>query len=477
VAEFATLVGRLAADRALLVVSVAACGASLAFALFGVLRHHAYRSAAMDFAFFDQIVWNSAHGRWFETSFVPYNFLGQHVEPVLLLFAALYRIAPAPEWLLVVQALAAGCAAIPLYLLGKRRLTRTWLAALLAVAYLLSPVLHRAVAFDYHSEVMAPLFVFSGLALLHADHELAGTAALLGILLLKEDAALVLVGLSLPLWCWGMRRAAVVAGVAGFAWIVLVVGLFMPAVRGEQSDLEGRYLHLGSGAGGIAGGIARHPPGALDYSLGPRQRKAVAKQLALQGGLPLLAPLTLVAAAPVAALQFLSSHDRQQSLDLHYSAQVLPIVIVASIEGLRRLERHARHPVVARRVAAGFIVIGTVWGIHTAGHFPLTGRYTAINYTRPAQADAIERGLAMVPADASVSAQSGLAAHLSQRERIWEFPVLNDAEYVILDLEGPIARPYERVYGAKVAALPSRGYKLVWSEAGIRVYRKREDAP
>src|SRR5947209_3883019 len=38
-------------------------------------RHAAYQSNAYDLGFFDQIVWNTSQGRWFETSFVKYNFL------------------------------------------------------------------------------------------------------------------------------------------------------------------------------------------------------------------------------------------------------------------------------------------------------------------------------------------------------------------------------------------------------------------
>lgn len=213
-----------------------------------IQRHRSYNSVAMDFAFFDQIVWNTSQGRWFETSFVPYNFMGQHVEPILLLFAGLYRITPAPEWLLVVQALSVGGAAIALYQCARQRLAREWLAALVAVSFLLSPTLHAGLAFDYHSEVMASLFVFGGLALLYRGRSLVGVALLLCLLLLKEDAALVLLGLALPLWLASHKRPATVLASVGLLWLIVVVMLVMPAVRGGASDLDQRYAHLGDGA-------------------------------------------------------------------------------------------------------------------------------------------------------------------------------------------------------------------------------------
>lgn len=328
------------ADSGLMVVTLASVLTCAVFIAFAILQHRTYHSAAMDFAFFDQIVWNTSQGRWFETSFTPYNFMGQHVEPILLLFAGLYWITPAPEWMLIVQALAACGAAILLYLVARERIERAWLAALIAVSYLLSSTLHDALAFDYHSEVMAPLFVFGGMLLLLRGRTVWGIAVLLGTLLLKEDAALVLIWLALPLWLLRERRAALTVAVVGVAWVVLVVGLFMPAVRGGEFDLEARYAHLGegAGAGGIARGLVGNPVGAAEHVVSRWSAHGVVRQLVPQGGISLLAPAWLLAAVPVALLQFLSSHDTQQQLRLQYGAQVLPLVMLATVEGFRWLE-------------------------------------------------------------------------------------------------------------------------------------------
>ena len=76
----------------LLLLLIGAAWAVFSWAL--LARHRAGYSAAYDLGFFDQIVWNTAHGRWFATSFLKYNFAGEHMEPVLLLYAAVYRFVP-----------------------------------------------------------------------------------------------------------------------------------------------------------------------------------------------------------------------------------------------------------------------------------------------------------------------------------------------------------------------------------------------
>ncbi len=461
----------LLADRWLLAVIATSLVAAGLFAASAIARHRSYNSMAMDFAFFDQIIWNTSEGRWFETSFVPYNFNGQHVEPILLLFAALYRLTPAPEWMLVIQAVAVGAAAVALYLLTRERLRRGWLAALVAASFLLSPTLHSALVFDYHSEVMASLFVFSGLALLFRGRSRPGLALLLCTLLLKEDAALLLLGLALPLWLVSFQRQAAIVAGAGLFWIVVVVALVMPAIRGGESDLDARYAHVGSGASGIAGGILADPAGAASFASGRKQLTAIVELLLTQGGLPLAAPLVLVSALPVATLQFLSSHPPQQALRLQYGVQVLPLVMFATVEGLRRIERVRFKSELLVRLSAAALLCGIIVGVPKPELRALPDHLSAYS-TGMSQQAAIEGAFRRIPDDAGVSAQSGLVAHLSQRERIWEFPVLGDAEYVILDLDGPVAKPYWSVYDDEVAALPERGYRLVWQERTVRIYQK-----
>jgi uncharacterized membrane protein len=313
---------------------------------------------------------------------------------------------------------------------------------------------------------MAPLFVFGGMLFLLRGRVAWGVAALLGTLLLKEDAALLLIGLALPLWLLRERRAAMTVAVVGVVWVVLVVGLLMPAVREGESDLEARYAHLGegTGVGGIARGLVSNPVGAAEHVLSRWPAHGIVRQIVPQGGIALLAPVWLLSAVPVALLQFLSAHDTQQQLRLQYGAQVLPLVMLVTVEGFRRLERFSSPLLMAVIVFAVCTLASAVW----YSPFHRLDETTFGSTDRATAQAAFDR----IPGDASVSAQSGLAPHLSQRRQIWEFPVLNNAEYVILDTRGPVSRPYQPIHDAEVAALPLRGYDLVWSEGSLRIFER-----
>src|SRR5215207_9617729 len=104
----------LARHWGLVITALLAMSGALFMAAASLGRHAAYQSNAYDLGFFDQIIWNTSRGHFFETSFVKYNFLGQHFDPVLLVFAAFYRLGAGVESLLIAASLMASLAAVPL---------------------------------------------------------------------------------------------------------------------------------------------------------------------------------------------------------------------------------------------------------------------------------------------------------------------------------------------------------------------------
>lgn len=187
-----------------------AAGTSLSFFGYAWARWATLKSSAFDLAYFDQVVWNAAHGHGFMSSFAPYPFLGQHFSPALALLVPLYWIQPSPLWLLGVQSLALGLACVPLYLLA-----RTWLdhrSSLIAcVAYAAQLFVLRAVGYDFHTAALAVPFVFwAVLGAVRAGPTGDATVLLAGTapMLCKEDGALVSLGIGFLAWAVFKRRAS-----------------------------------------------------------------------------------------------------------------------------------------------------------------------------------------------------------------------------------------------------------------------------
>ena len=185
-----------------------AAALSIVFAAAGLLQHFSYHSHGWDLGFFDQILWNTASGRAFEHSFREISYLGDHWQPVLLLLTPLVWLNLGPAPLLVVQGLALGAAAIPLFAAAKR-VAGTTPAWLIVGAYAFGLAQARTATYDFHPECFVPILAFACLWALVEKHRLFFVTAALGLLLLKEDAFLLAVAMCWVAWfAFGLRREA-----------------------------------------------------------------------------------------------------------------------------------------------------------------------------------------------------------------------------------------------------------------------------
>ena len=127
--------GRLALGAALL--------ATILFGALALLRHWTFHSTASDLAVFDQVMWNTVHGRFMESTISlarcePHSFFGDHFSPALLLLVPTYVPFPHPETLIVVQTLALALGVWPIYLLARRFLPSSEQRLVWVAAYVLS---------------------------------------------------------------------------------------------------------------------------------------------------------------------------------------------------------------------------------------------------------------------------------------------------------------------------------------------------
>jgi uncharacterized membrane protein len=457
-------------------VFAAAAVACLLFSTNAVDRHRAFESNAYDFGFFDQIIWNTSQGRWFQSSFTPYNFLGQHFQPVLLVFALAYRLGAGIELLLVTQTFFVGAAAVPLFY-AVRRATKSGIAALaMSLGFLFSASLHSALDFDFHPELMGFFFVFLALYYLVSGRPIATIVSLLPLLLLKEDMPLVLGAFAVLLFARGFRRAGLVLFGIGAVYAMAVVVVLMPLIRGGPGDLTQRYGYLVADSTWWS-----VVPNVISRALQQLWTAPLAAALRLTGSTGFIVPLSpvaLLAAAPSYLLAALSDHQAQSRLELHYVTAPLALAWVGTVLGVERLARgtwpprgsRPRNRSVIAAMAATFVLtcsIGTflLWSPYSprAEHHAPDAAHRAL----------LKEALALVPAGAPVSGQNTLLPHLSRRRDVFEFPNLRDADYVIIDPSLPVTNQARQAgYDTAVASLPDRGFDLIFDRDGVKVFRR-----
>jgi hypothetical protein len=216
------------------------------------------------------------------------------------------------------------------------------------------------------------------------------------------------------------------------------IGLIVPAFNeGERSDFGARYAHLGGSPGGLAKTIVTDPAAIVDALAEQRDWTYVFQLLLPVLGLCLLAPLAAVAALPELGLNLLSAATTQTSIHFHYSATILAVVYGGAVLGAARLgvarARRLAPLVLAASLATSYALGPLAGGFGLPGGEKLaSGLWKVESHDR-----ATARALRAIPEDVPVSATNSLGGHLSERRRIFSFPVVREARWLAIDTTAP----------------------------------------
>jgi uncharacterized membrane protein len=320
-------------------------GGAVFAGLFGVLavmsclKYLALHSTVFDLGVFLSNL-HSLHvaGQWWRA------FLG-HAQPLLPVYAQVYRLVPdqaAPLVLLVSQAFVL---ALPAFFAGRRHGT------LAALAYaLFFPVWTNAL-FDFHLDHLLVPILYGFLAA--ATTGRIGWAVVLGLApsLVKEPYALTTICCGAYLWlCEGRRGPGLFLAAFGALYFYVATNLVVPfctvdAGLGVQS---GAFSWLGGSPGAALATLITQPGKVLAVVLGvPGKWKYL---FFLFGSLiffPLLRPKLLLPALPTIALSLLSTNPSYYGWANHYTAGAAGVLFFAFCQVLGPVR------VLARQSGAG----------------------------------------------------------------------------------------------------------------------------
>jgi len=468
---------RIPRARPLLWAAMAAYAAG--FAALSVLRHDAFETGRFDLGNMVQAVWSTAHGHLLQVTNLhgaQISRLAAHVDPILVVFAPLWWIWPSPSLLLTAQALAVALGALPLFWLARKHTGSERAALGFSLAYLIFPATEWMTLNEFHPVSLAcPLLLF---AIWYLDEDrllpFACFAALAA--LTREEVPLVIAGLGIW-YAIGRRRwlAGGTIAAAGLAASAIAIQVVIPHFHGAESSFYGRYDAVGGSAAGVVRKAFTDPGRLLSVAFDHRGTHYLLNLLLPMAGLALLSPLLLVALIPELALNLLSSVDAQSSIHYHYVAAEIPILFAAAAIGAGRLGRWAG-------TAGTVIVLTAILGNYWLGPIPVW-RFVPGGQTFQAKSAHISRHdriaarmLKLIPATAPVTATNSLGAHLSERKRIFSFPYLRDATWVIVDERKPSLgdhndhrRGLKRIQQLR----HDPRFRLVASADGVLIFRRR----
>lgn len=477
--------------------------------------HDAYLTHAEDMATMTQALWNTTHGAFLHQTVCNIvsdtNCLGDvprfaiHFEPIMIPLALLYALFPTAKLLQLVQALVVASGALPTYWLASRRLRSPLAGVAFALLYLLYPPLQAAVTYDFHAVTLSAAFLMFALYFMLTRNDIGLFIACLLALTTKEEIPVdvLMIGLSVGAL---QRRWKTGGGLVALALVWLAVELLiMRAVSPiGHSPTASRFGALGSSPTQVALTLLTHPAMALrQYVFSHDAIYYFRTLLSPLGYLPALSPWALLMAGPALAINLLSSDPAMRAGIYHYNAEIAPVMVFAAIDAVvwvsaasGWLARRARTLAITRRVGDGvgdgverlmrwpwprIVMLGLtlfafIFGAYEQrlrGYTPLTAGFTwpeASAHTRLAN-----RFVAMIPPGASVSGQSDMLPHLSNRRFVYLFPYgMIQADYVLLDVTGNVYPQTDRGAFAQqvMGLLANPDYHVVAAEDGYLLFKR-----
>ncbi len=481
-----------------LVVAMAAAFAAF-YIVYLTRMQDAFMTPAEDVGIMDQAVWSVTHGHLFhqticnivsDTNCYTLNGFSRfaiHFEPILFPLSLLYALWPGPKILIVLQTLVVASGAFPAFWLARLRLRSNLAGAAIAALYLLYPELQQAEASYFHAVVLTSALLMFTLYFLYIRNTRWLFVFALLSMACKEEIPLVIA--MLGLWSivfqqrWRSGLGLIGMAVAWVGFSLLIFRVFSPT---GHPLLSSRYAYLGSNIFEIARTIVTQPVGLIkDHILEHAHFYYIRLLFSPVNYISLLAPWVLIIAIPSLALNLFSSDPNMYQGTAQYNAEIVPILIFATIEALvvivwlvQWVVKRARNefaqeaaakaariakaagtsvadaparPVISGKARGGmywlqpvtllvllaFTLLGVLRHDQTYGVMPYSQDFLWPQVTP--HTEMAQRFITMFPANASVSAQSSLVPHLSERANIYLFPYATKqpeqlADYVFLDV-------------------------------------------
>lgn len=405
----------------------------------GALRHDRYWTFAFDLGLFDQAIWLIAHGKQPFMTLRGLDVWGHHGNFVFLLFAPFYWLGAGPKFLLAVQVLSQAAGAVGIYLLARDLLDRArWLAVGLSVAMLAHPSMQFLVWEYFHPETLAIGPIVLAYWALRSGHRKTFWSMAVLAMACKEDVALffAMLGLLWMAWQRRYRLGGLIAGV-GVAWYLAVTKILIPWRNPAGPFYEGHFFfNYGGSVGGIVKNLFTNPTKFWRDGTAGGRRQMYIRLWAPLAFVPFLAPEVLALGLPMLVVVILAGIPWVQDYRYHYMAILVAVTFLATVEAVRRLRVPWR-----RNVVVSVVLITSIWGSYAwgagpyskqwkVGYWPHSPNESAVDilvgatesldlWPRPqARANAV----AMIPKGASVSAAWSVAAHLSHRTSVYEWP-------------------------------------------------------
>lgn len=420
---------------------------AIIYSLISLVNHYLFRTYALDLGLYSNALYDYSHFQWNDsTTFKPepQNLMGDHFDFYLMLFSSFVWIFGSYT-LLIFQILSILFGGLGVYRYFK---TNRYLATMAMLFFYSFFGVFIALSYDFHDSVVVAMLV-PWLFVFAKERKINWCIFFIVILWLgKENSsfwvAFICFGLSLLNWKerkW--RFFFILSGFASLLYFVILMKFVMPALAPDGMYPHFDYSVLGGSMGEAIKKLVLHPVDSFhlmvsnfkEDPMSDNTKSDLIKYLLFSGIiLLLLRPAYLIMLIPVFFQKLF--HDSQiiWGAGAHYCIEFTPILAIGIFEVIDKLKKESIKKIVSPIIvvlamAMTFKRLGSTYFYTSTENLDFLSK---AHYKRNYDIKPVYKAFELIPDNAVVSSQSNLVPHLANRDFCYMYPIIKDAEYVIL---------------------------------------------
>lgn len=439
--------------------------------------------SAFDLAIPDQGIWLMSNLKDPFVTVRGLHLFGDHTPYIYILFVPLYWIFNSIKVLAAIQTIAIAVGAIGIYLVAEKTLKDKYSPLICAALYLLQPATNFLNTDLLFSDAFAtPLLIFAYYFMITQRYSLSFGSSFLA-LMCKEDVAVTVLAFAAYAFITKHRRFAIALGVTAMAFFAINMSVMLPHFNGF-----GYFRNLyGYNAMGKLGPnpqtalikIANDPRLPYDILATEDNKNYLLNMLGPLAFLPLLS-LSAIMFAPQLIINIMSGYYYTHYIAYHYTAYVIPFMMIAFINALSNIKRLKILGLLAAIIAT--IYFSTSIG----GPYNMIKDRSYIMHSfdnKSAYVRNLDRMVDEIPINASASVSYMFLTHMAHRNQIYMFP--NPFRYSYWGINGenlPDIKPDYLLIDdstnnekSLLQRLINGTYDELDSKDGITIYKKHGD--
>jgi uncharacterized membrane protein len=435
---------------------------ALVYGLIAFVNHYCFRTFALDLGVYTNALYDYAHGQWNDASLfkeVPRNLLSDHLD-FTLIFLSPFSYLLGQYTLQIVQICFVLLGGLGIYKFLIEKNLNSTIAFVGALHFFLFFGIYAALSFDYHSNVLAAMLLPWFLLFLQRNELIKASVFLLIMLLCKESIAIWVASVcfALVIEYKGDKKRVLYLSLAtlfSLGYFLLAIKMIMPALSPDKAYGHFKYHVLGTNYLDALKNILFHPLDFLRHLFinhtGNSKYDWVKTEfyvfIAFSGAMVLFLKPSYFLMLLVPIVSKMCYDDPAiWSIDCHYSIEFAPIITIGLFLVLGKLKSLK----LQRNLAIMVSVFSFAVSLRLMDHTEYLHDYNRLriyqkgHYNRGHNIQIIHQYLKQIPTNAAVSAQSPLLPHLAYRDQAYMYPIVKDAEYIILSRVEPETYPIEK---------------------------------